>query len=656
MMGFVGCSCNEEETADEKYLRLYDINQNQEIDDWEKPFNYGEYNGVSYTGRQFVDSNGNVINSEDIHYIDSTNDFGQFFTNKEIEVVDEEDPTKKHKETIVVPNVANNVFMFRNGTYFDRSQDVISASVGARAYIVEISRLEELEKFAKMNLTNTDNDKYILSLTSDISFRTGESNGNPLAVFSSPKLINLNGASIYGNGKTIEGFVLNPNNDAFLYKPNQTIKSEKGEYDDKVSTVNLKYSLISNATAVYDLNIHVGYNNIVIEPTTGTETAQYNMYIDVAPLRNAVVVDNVMVRGKIDITTKVTKTSIGVDNSNITVAGVNVSMLCISEDLTARNNKIYVGEDVTKVTQFVPYDMREDERYSDIAEEDRHYDYDRLIMTQRVLQNQEDGTAYPEKEAYKHYEDKYVYYNTLRDNLSVTNCNVEGYIDYQEYSKESSSSSGNIVYTYNDSAFAVNIGGIYANPFDAYYLTKNCNSDIDVNLKTGASCNIGGIASYLYIGAFVENCTSDINVNLQPISNINTTIKNTNNIGGIAGGVVFNSEVKNCESKMSFDSSVLENEALVATNNLAVGGVVGVNHGLVVSCKTVIEKMSAVNYDIVTMGGIAGSSYGGVFVKNIAKVGVMLEEATQAGIIIKDATHSYTGAVVGSIIGGTIRR
>jgi len=54
LFSFVGCNCNEEETEDQKYLRLYDLDMSGVVDEWERPYNYnGEIDGVKYNGRNY---------------------------------------------------------------------------------------------------------------------------------------------------------------------------------------------------------------------------------------------------------------------------------------------------------------------------------------------------------------------------------------------------------------------------------------------------------------------------------------------------------------------------------------------------------------------------------------------------------------------------
>ena len=611
LFGFVGCDCGkEEEPEDKKYLRLYDLDKSGVVDDWETPFNHNTQDGVAYGSRDYVDNNGNTIAKKDIVEINNDNDLNAIIS--------------MSKES----SFKNKVLEFKNGTYFARNDNHKLACYGARAYIVHIASASELKSFASMNLTQVDSHKYILTLDSDISFRTGDSTGSPLDVFGKEEVINLNGASLYGNGKTLEGFTMRPNSMSSLYDKQGTEETEEGRYDsvNTASVTNIKYSLISNAVAIYDLNIYLGYNNVSIDPAIGINTTPYSLIIDFAPLRNVGIIDNIKTRGKVDINTSNTNAGYGAENTNVEISKVNVSMLAIGEDDSAS---------ALTNTQF---DYTYYPKGSEEIPEGTEYDYDLVIKTDRLDEEKFEKNDKGE-DVFVGIDHTYTHsYDSKIKNVSITNSVVEGYINYEEKIKEKKlDTENNEVLTYFDASKKLNIGGIYANADGGYNNVCNNSSDIKVNIVSGGSVAIGGITSDLTYNAFAENNDAKLKLNMQSVGDSASTI------GGLVGRVEDMAELKNSVADIQ---AVIVGESNITgktTSHIAIGGAVGLNKGYAVYCDT-SSNVNVTNCDIVSSGAVAGASYNGVFVKNLAN----------ANVYIQDAENAYSGTVVGSAVGGMI--
>lgn len=604
-MGLVGCNCNKEESSEAKYIRLYDLNGNAVVDEWEKPYNYGDnYNGVHFSSRTMTDNDGLSIANANRYVVSNDSDLGGIANARE------------------QSTFANTVVEFKNGTFFKRNDEQKLACRGARAYIVHVSSASELINFAKYNLTNPDSDKYIVVLDSDINFRASgyENASEAYSQFTTIETINLNGASLYGNGHTIEGFRLTANTMQEYYSK---VKGEEvtGKYDtissDGINNyVNLKYSLIANASAVYDLNIHVGYDNIVVDPLTGVDRPELNMLIDVAPLRNVAVIDNVATRGKMDVTTKVYKSGdVSDNNTNISVVKINISALTVDQDDIC--DVVAKGDSYSVVSEGAEKD------------DSKKYDYDRLITT---TYTEKANTEDPTKTEYVPqftYSDKIV-------NVSTSNVVSEMWLNYAEAVRDEHEGD------YYDSADEINIGSVSASAMSEGKVVRSIESTMDVNLTTGSNINMGAIATTSN-RSLSESITNIAKYNITSIG------KSNNNIGGIVGNNVAGGEIKNATATIDdgiiFKGSIDKDENNIETkqSRLAIGGIAGVNSGLIVASKAV-GSWNVSDCLLAISGAIAGAGYNGLYIKDLSDITATID----------NCDHVYSATLVGSTIGGMI--
>ena len=602
----VGCSCNDEETPEEKLLRLYDCNKNGVIDYWEEPYNYEMSNEQTDVNKSFVDTSGKVIDS--INYINNADDMAN------------------------IPSLANNksniTLAFRNGIYFNRSEDQKIACQGFRAYIVYIYTAQDLVNFAKSNLSNFDNEKYILYLENNLDFRKADGS------FGEQYMINLNGATIYGNGKTIEGFKLVSNNSHVITKntdgTNVAINGYK-QYDSDINNdlTNLKYAIISNATAVYDLNIYMGLNLIDIVPETVTQTGEgasnINCILDVSPLRNCGIVENVNTRGYLGVTTNITTTDT-IDSSNM---GISMNKVNVSGILTEEDPAVNVANDTDWV---VNCEYKPEESVTPEDEYSYIYDYDRLIYTSRVVDT-ENSTE--EQLIYK-----YVYnYGNLIRNKNIHNCVSELAIHMTEKDETGKS--------YNP-CVEFNFGGAVANKIELDNTIKNVTINIPtLSIVSGGDVNVGGIISTATNSMFIESCKANLGSSEEKLT-INSIGKNFSNIGGVVGYLEKQGEVKSCNSEV-YIKFVGGNNLEVAEgdesrySNVSIGGVAGVNNSMLISNKTV-GNIEIENAYIASTGALAGSAKNSAFIKNISDIDVN----------INNCYAIYSSTAVGSMLGGYI--
>ncbi|MBE5735627.1 MAG: hypothetical protein E7361_04210 [Clostridiales bacterium] len=592
MSAITGCNCNNEETDRDRMLRLYDLDQSGEVDDWETPY-------ARSTTRSIATPDGEVINFNDAN----TKIFSA--TDQLAGIVDIEDKSNK-------------VFVFQGNTYFERSQDVINACVGAKAYVVYISTGDQLKDFATKHLYDPDNEKYILVLTNNISYRTAESTGNPLDTFGKQDLINLNGATLYGQGYSIEGFKFTPNNQTKYYMNDENDVAE-GRYDSVVThsgeseqEINLKYSLLSNANAVYDLNIYVGYQILDVTPRRGTDTSfDMRMVIDVSPLRNVGVIDNVDTKGKVAMTSSVVKLEgASANNSNIIVSAVNVSMLSIDESHVCSAD-IVEGSEFVKPGSSVEYG------------DDPIYDYDRLITTtvKEVVENEETviNTTYS--------------YGGKITNKSINNCDAYMLLDYTEK---------------DDPSMRLNVGALQSGGNIHAMTMSNSVARLYGNINSKGQLLLGGATPAMAQHAFLENVTADVNVNVNGACSNKVgdeDIVNASVIGGVVGDVAMRSEVKNTTSNMTIEylaTAISQDEEMILPN-VSIGGVAGVSKGIMAWNKT-ISSWKINNAGIVSSGALVGTADDAILVKNIVS----------ATAEILDGKVVYSSTLSGSQIGGMI--
>ncbi len=585
----VGCDCGGEEAEEEKLLRLYDLDQSGVVDDWEAPYQ-------RTTSRSIKTSSGEVINFKSVNTM----------------VYSAADQLSGIIEASTAADYKDKVLVFEGNTYFERSQEVKNSCVGAKAYVVYISDGAKLKEFAANHLYDADCEKYIVVLTDNISFRTAESTGNPLATFGQTSLINLNGATLYGQGYYIEGFLVTANNlEEYYINSSNTASAAAGTYDTMVShdgnqEINLKYSLISNATAVYDLNIYNGYQSIDVTPKRGADrTYDMRMVVDFAPLRNVGVIDNVDSKGKVEINTNVQKTNnIGVDNSNVTMTGMNISMLSVDESDECSTKVEELGDDRLFI---IPGSEGSNEAV---------YDYDRIIhtnVTKIVDEETEEVT----------YDVTHTYGNRI-DSTAIANCDTQMILVYKE----------NI-----DASQYLRIGSVMSggNPETLY--VKNSTANMTADIIANGNVILGGAVASTVAGGIVEDVVANSNIQ------ITSNGENIGTIGGVVGDITYLAQAKNTTADMTLQYIGVKTGSGDEKKypSIAVGGTAGVCRGVLTNNK-VVASTNISGANIVASGSIVGAAKNAIIVRNISSVSTTMS----------NNITTYSASVAGSAVGGVI--
>jgi len=597
---FVGCSCGDKETPEEKKLRLYDCNKNGVIDYWEEPFNYEVSPETTNVDRSIYDKNGEEITT--INRISSTSDLDKLVTLA----------NQKTKTTLE----------FTDGVFFQMSNEQYEDLIGFRAYIVYIYSADDLVKFANKSMDLFDSDKYIIKFENNIDFRN--SNGE----FQEHYMINVNGATILGNGKTIEGFKLVSNNNYVTSGKEVGVKQLDTLVNDTIT--NLKYSIISNASAVYDLNIYLGYNNLQITPKSGMEVGNYNATIDIAPLRNCGVLDNVYVRGYLGANTHIVNTGFGTNNTGFVVKSVNISGVVSEEDeMTGILAYDSVTNDPTEVVAGTIELLDNLEFVIDEANKEAKKDFDRLRIKYLTQEKNEHDEYVPVV--------KYRYGDVIK-NTKVLNTTSELAVSMDEPLKSDGSR--------YDACVEFNFGGVIANKYKGDNIVNNTKVIIpQMTVLTGGDANIGGIFSTAENNMFAENCYTNIGTAETPIK-ITPVDSTFTNVGGAVGCLNEDAEIKNCTSEIYLDyvgNVITEASETQRVSSVSAGTIAGVNNSIIVSNKG-LGSINVQNANMSTIGAIAGSSKNGQFIKNISQV-----TGSQTDNFI-----SYSGSLVGNIIGGFV--
>ena len=664
-----GCDCNKKETAEERLIRLYDINANAVIDDWERPYRFnGEYNGVEYSSRGYVVEDQIVDNITTV----STND--------EVDSLIDRYITDTNKSA-----TANRVIRFTGGLFFNLTNDekiLLHYYDPACAYIVDIYSANDLIAFAKAMLTTAHSTKYIAELQNDIDFRTTLDGRDATSMLQEVELLNFNGASLYGKGHIIEGFKVSANNLEQYYSKTTGLEENNGKYDDVVNTsgysyITLKYSLISNASSVYDVNIHMGLVDINIDPHEGNNAnANQNLIIDVAPLRNVAVIDNVDARGYVEYASSVINSGqTSSNNTNVTVEKVNISMLEVDEDIANESN--WQGE------PFYPYDTS---LSSDSRPDDAKYDYDLLISDTTQVQMEIYGKDDTIPEVPNDYtritkrigEQYYVFdYNAPQyeyapkiTNASISNVNTLLYVDYkekairegilyddeQELTKEQQDNEKVDKTEFYDACNNLNIAGLISNQSNHASTITKSTTNVVANLLSGGNVNFGGAIANVVSDCFVEEVSSNSSINFRSIG------ESVSAFGAIAATTSYNSQIKNCQgyidafkfvghvdidinyvrTSQDYRERLLNDDS--KKSSLSVGGVVGLNFGYLISNTSQIDEVTISRAKLVAMGAIVGASTNGVIIKNIS----------YAQANISDSVYVYSGTMAGNCFGGVI--
>ncbi len=643
IMALFGCDCNKEETAEERKLRLYDCNANGEIDYWEEPFDYGIDAATTDTNRTMVSASSKTlldINSAEANskyiYINSTDDYSLL-----------NDAAK----------VANNVVVMSGEIFGNTDMSIRNKLKNADAIVIKVASATELTRFAELNLTNVAANKYIVVLTDNINFRDSDNK------FVAQSIINLNGAALYGNGKTIEGIKytanadININNDEVggASGANENYDTPIQKLGDEEGIINPKYSIIANAREVNDLKIYLGLQEILIKPEGGDNRGIYNLIADVAALRNVGVIDNVEVRGRVELAAEVTKNDIGdtIKGSGKTLSNVNLSALYVEEAAEASYKNLEGQNYYTSATK--PEDVGS-----------LVFDYDRLINTYATIIHEEGK------------EDTIEYISTFGDkivNTKIAHCTISCELQFVE--PEANRTSAEHGYYY-DRAVKLNVGQLLSASYstEQKILNNNVSKGL-IEISSGADITAGAIAGNLAGNIIAEDCVvqqSTINIistNTKKSSGAIVNLESDIAVGSLCGVVGLDAEVKNCLATdavirvggaLQELSTNLEDGNNVVTNTIndniyshvSAGGMAGLVYGTMVNNVAVGEIYVGVSdaedaqpikaLGLVVTGGVAGSSVNGIFIKNIASIA-----STQ-----HSNKYAYTGTIVGNAIDGLI--